>query len=451
MDDEYPDCYFFEGGVGQSSSRVNGEFHKTEQVEGGRPVYIHDDNGTDIALWFWEKKSFWMISPKEALGTQNAYACVRNSNPPHKIKKGWLIFSKENQNYVPTGLTAMVAGDEEDSSDSDSIDAQLLKPRERSKTPELDGTIKEADPKDRERTPSEENGIVADRVRFLKNPAPREVLNEDELDEADDLIEGLAEESDLKEKENIKEDDETTPKAPRDARYFMHDTRSKAPGRARGRCHMDDPEDFSDEEDKKQEENDAEEDGAHDAEEDGAHDDEEDGAHDTHVEDNKEETVEERKPPPGKKQERWGHEFFERIQKGERINRYEVEHWESSSFNTNQTRRRRGNFRGGDDRRGFDGKERRRDNYNRNEEGAGRGSGINYDYGGRDRNENQSDDYENGGRRSGRGREKQNGGGYGGRGDSYDNPYQRSDDQNPPRFTRGRRSRGAGRNRRDAY
>jgi len=438
----YPDCYFFEGGVGQSASRVNGEFFKSDQMQGGRPVYIHDDNGKDVALWFWEKKSFWMISPKSAIGTQNAYACIRNSALPHKIETGWLVFSKENQNYVPSGLTAMIAGDEEDSSDSDSIDAQLLKPRERSKTPELDGAQSYDDTQDRERTPSPEQGIPADKVKFLKNPAPRSLPDEHEGDDADELIEGMA--NDIREQEEAKEEDDTAPKAPRDGRYFMHDTRSKAPGRAKGRCHMDDEESSDDEEQKEGEKE--------------------------NEEVQEEEVQEEEEPVPNspvrkKKADKWGHDFFERIERGEK-----VEHWESSSFHNNNRRRRggRGNFGGGRGRRrNFD------DDY-----GAGRGSGVQYDYG-RGGDEGYDRRGEGHDRRSGRGGRRRNdyggdddygnrndyndyGGEYGGhdrrQGEGYDNPYDQRDrrgefssnarSDEPQRFKRGgrrgRRSRGRG-------
>lgn len=427
-EEEYPDSYFFEGGVGQSASRVNGEFHKSSQKEGGRPVYIHDDNGKDVALWYWKKKSFWMISPRGAIGTQNAYACVRNSKLPHEINSGWLVFSKENQNYVPSSLTAVIAGDEEDSSDSDSIDAQLLKPRERSKTPELDGA-EEYEDKARERsaTPEEEKGINADQVRFLKNPAPRTIP--DEEDDADDIIEDMADDAAEREEAN-EEEEERTPKAPRDARYFMHDTRQKAPGRAKGRCHMDDPEESDDDAEEK----------------------EEGEKENTYVEREpevvEEEEVEERPASKPKKNERWGHEFFERMQKGEKI-----ESWESSSFNTNRNNRRRGgrNFNsnyGGGRRSDDEGRDRRRNNYS--DRGAGRGSGVDYEYG-RQSKQNDGDDYGYDRRTgpSGRaGARNDYGNEYGGRGDSsYNNPYEKRNDE-PQRYTRGgrrgRRSRGRG-------
>ena len=68
---------------------------------------------------------------------------VKNvGDPPHKISEGWLIFSSEQQKYVPCVLQAIVPNQKEeidDEDDSNSFDETLLRPRQRSRTPEIEG------------------------------------------------------------------------------------------------------------------------------------------------------------------------------------------------------------------------------------------------------------------------------------------------------------------------
>jgi len=83
------------GREGQNSSRVNGRFVRDpELVQGGRSVWRRLDMVEDpIVLWFWTEKRCWMMTRETGIGSEKAYAAVRDpAEDPGEIKSPWLVF-----------------------------------------------------------------------------------------------------------------------------------------------------------------------------------------------------------------------------------------------------------------------------------------------------------------------------------------------------------------------
>jgi len=83
------------GREGRNAKRVNGRFiqHLSRQY-GGRPVWRRIDMIKDpIVLWYWPKKKVWMMTRESGIGSEQAYAAVRDTaeNPAH-IRKPWLVY-----------------------------------------------------------------------------------------------------------------------------------------------------------------------------------------------------------------------------------------------------------------------------------------------------------------------------------------------------------------------
>jgi len=83
------------GREGRNAKRVNGRFcqHPTSTY-GGRPVWKRVDMLKDpIVLWYWPKKKVWMMTRESGIGSEQAYAAVRDTaESPAFIRKPWLVY-----------------------------------------------------------------------------------------------------------------------------------------------------------------------------------------------------------------------------------------------------------------------------------------------------------------------------------------------------------------------
>jgi len=83
------------GREGRNAKRVNGRFvqHQT-RIYGKRPVWRRIDMIKDpIVLWYWPKKKVWMMTRESGIGSEQAYAAVRDTaENPALIRKPWLVY-----------------------------------------------------------------------------------------------------------------------------------------------------------------------------------------------------------------------------------------------------------------------------------------------------------------------------------------------------------------------
>jgi len=128
----------FGGAIGATSKRVNGVYKPLGKQENGREMWVHQeaDSSKDnleenpIYLWWFPKSakkntmktSVWMISRKECLNTDQAYACCKvpegdkykDLKTPEKLNLPWQVYHKESAAYVKTELSiaAKIKGEE---------------------------------------------------------------------------------------------------------------------------------------------------------------------------------------------------------------------------------------------------------------------------------------------------------------------------------------------------
>jgi len=329
---DYPEVYLFAGAVGKNASRVNGEFRKTSRMENGCPTYKLLKSERDILLWFWPKKKFWMISPEHAVNTQNAYACVRGTEPPHKMKPGsWLMYSTESQRYDYSELIATIPGEQlEDLSDDSDYDENILKPRDRSKTP----GASDGEPAS-EGSESPEAEVEEERERPVRQPKRRETpVEPPKQQKQPTILRRSPRESpepeipkEKEEEKKVSDDEDDAPAVPRDERYFQFDDfkkRKMVKAKQHRSAHMDDPSSSEEEEEP-----------------------EKDGNETEGNERNSESARQERQSPP-KTEGKWRKDAWEKISSGQQVN-----HWESSRGFPNR-RRNRGRGRGGRGRNRYD-------------------------------------------------------------------------------------------------
>jgi len=100
------------GRVGRNASRVNGKFAKHEtKTFGGRPVWSRVDMIKDpIALWYWPDKRCWMMTRMRGIGSEKAYAAVRDEvEDPGQITQPWLVFDPvKNRHRVDRSVKVRV-------------------------------------------------------------------------------------------------------------------------------------------------------------------------------------------------------------------------------------------------------------------------------------------------------------------------------------------------------
>jgi len=83
------------GREGRNAKRVNGRFcQHISRTYGGKPVWRRIDMIKDpIVLWYWPKKKVWMMTRESGIGSEQAYAAVRDTaDNPALIRKPWLVY-----------------------------------------------------------------------------------------------------------------------------------------------------------------------------------------------------------------------------------------------------------------------------------------------------------------------------------------------------------------------
>jgi len=92
------------GRQGLNSHRINGIFIQREEMVNGKPSFqTKTVDGEEIIMWYWKRKSCWMVSWKGHVGTQNAYAvCKYKSINPIEIpaKTKWHIWNSKKQCFM---------------------------------------------------------------------------------------------------------------------------------------------------------------------------------------------------------------------------------------------------------------------------------------------------------------------------------------------------------------
>jgi len=83
------------GREGRNAKRVNGKFcQHFNRTYGDKPVWRRIDMVKDpIVLWYWPKKKVWMMTRESGIGSEQAYAAVRDTaDNPAFIRKPWLVY-----------------------------------------------------------------------------------------------------------------------------------------------------------------------------------------------------------------------------------------------------------------------------------------------------------------------------------------------------------------------
>jgi len=90
------------GREGRNAKRVNGRFTRHEDMmHGERPVWKRTDMIKDpIVLWYWPKKQVWMMTRESGIGSEQAYAAVRDTaNHPGMISRPWLVYDPQRKKH----------------------------------------------------------------------------------------------------------------------------------------------------------------------------------------------------------------------------------------------------------------------------------------------------------------------------------------------------------------
>eukprot|EP00494_Astrolonche_serrata_P031307 UN31576 len=91
------------GREGFNSSRLNGKYSLRKEKIGERPSYAKDGNDTNkMIIWYWKDKRVWMMTRHSMIGTDSAYACVKQDvQNPTQVTVPWKVFDKQEESHVP--------------------------------------------------------------------------------------------------------------------------------------------------------------------------------------------------------------------------------------------------------------------------------------------------------------------------------------------------------------
>merc|ERR1719188_419127 len=76
-------------------------------------------NGETFVIWCYDiakaRKTLWMISKQEHIGTDNAYACAKDSaRIPSDIDSYWMVYNKTRSTYEKVKTLVITAVEEEE-------------------------------------------------------------------------------------------------------------------------------------------------------------------------------------------------------------------------------------------------------------------------------------------------------------------------------------------------
>merc|ERR1719394_180245 len=89
----------------QHEMELNGVYEATTTMRHNKPIYQHDGKN-NIIVWTFHanqqeiNKFIWMISEKEHLDTENAYACSTDDCSSPVGCRNWLIFDRNQGKFI---------------------------------------------------------------------------------------------------------------------------------------------------------------------------------------------------------------------------------------------------------------------------------------------------------------------------------------------------------------
>jgi len=95
----FPQALTVSGVEGHMAHKLNGIYQRTDIEYGGRNVWERKDGDTDVVLWFWEEKKYWLFSRKEHLGTEHSYALAKDF-PQADFKHRFLVYEPDEKQHI---------------------------------------------------------------------------------------------------------------------------------------------------------------------------------------------------------------------------------------------------------------------------------------------------------------------------------------------------------------
>jgi len=171
-EEEVPFKLRIQGRKGHNHKRLNGIYELRRELVGGRVSYEKLLDGHDpMLIWFWSKKSVWMIAKKSMIHTDKAYACVQEaldedfSDPSKVCNKPWKVYDRNVETHVEDSAMSIVPLDLSDDGDS--------------QEKEVERTMEDL---------QEEKLILLEEIESLRKQMD---IMEDQVKEVDDILHGF--------------------------------------------------------------------------------------------------------------------------------------------------------------------------------------------------------------------------------------------------------------------